>query len=225
MAIAYNSTARINEQSGSSSTLTWSHTCNALDTKLIVVAGGRAAVSGITYNGVAMTKISDQTTGSYQYNSYYYLDNPPTGSAYNIVATYSSSNTYRTGLSVGLSGATAGIGASGSLDSKFTAVSGQSITTNITTTTNNSDIFIFDGCNDYNFTYITFSSGETEIIRNTAPNWGYSLRYKSTTTAGSNSRTMSVTGGGGNNITIFSVELLLASTFNPAIARRRLLVK
>jgi len=62
------------------------------------------------------------------------------------------------------------------------------------------------------------------ILTILAPNWGYSLRYKNKSTAGADSASLT-NSGAINNITIFSVELLLSSTFNPAIARRRLLVR
>lgn len=210
MAISYNSTSISNEDSANSSTTTWSHTCNASDTKLIVVCGGRAAITGITYNGSAMTKIYDQTSGSYQYNSYYYMDNPPTGSAYNIVATYSSANQFRAGLGVGLSGASAGIGATGTSGSDFAVSVPKTVTSSITTTANNSHIFTVPNCNDYTFTFDTFGAGQTEILRNTAHNWGYSLQYKTKATAGADTTTLTnITTS--NNIMIYSFELKLST--------------
>ena len=223
MAIVYNSTSLINEQSGSSSTLTWSHTCNSLDTKLIVVVGGRASISGVTYNGVAMTLISSQFN-TYQYNAVYYLDNPSVGSAYNIVATYIIPNKYRQGLSVGLSGATNGIGAIGTSPTNFVVTLPKTITSSITTTVDNSTIFAVPGCNDYWGTNITFGSGQTTTTKNTAPNWGFWFQNKSTTTAGSYSTTVT-NAGAPNNITLFSFELIPVPSYNPAIARRRLLVR
>lgn len=213
MAISYNSTSRFNEDSSSSSTTTWSHTCNASDTKLIVICGGRSAITGITYNGVSMTKISDQTSGSYQFNSTYYLDNPPTGNAYNIVATYSSSNQYRSALAVGLSGATAGIGATGSNDSNFVVSVPKTVTSSITTTVNNSHIFTIPNCNDYSFVFCTFGASQTEILRNTAANWGFAFQYKVKATAGADTTTLTNTGAV-NNIMITSFELKEAAPTN-----------
>lgn len=57
MAIQYNSTSRFNEVVTSESSFSWSHTCNALDTKLIVSVLARSVVNSVTYNGVAMTLI------------------------------------------------------------------------------------------------------------------------------------------------------------------------
>lgn len=213
MAIAYNSTSIQNEVVASSTTLTWSHTCNVIDKKLIVSAGGRAAISGITYNGVAMTKISDHSSGNYQYNSYYYLDNPSTGSAYNIVVTYSSGATYREGLAVGLSGASTGIGAIGTNDTNFNVSVPKTVTSSITTTTNNSHILTIPSANDYFGTYLTFGASQTEILRNTAPNWGFFIQYKVKATAGADTTTMT-NSTASNNIMITSFELKLDTPKN-----------
>jgi len=221
MAISYNSTSLINEQSGSSSTLSWAHTCNAIDTKLIVVVGGRASISGVTYNGVAMALIANQFD-TYQYNAVYYLDNPPTGSSYNIVATYSGSNQYREGLGLGLSGATSGIGAIGTSVSDFGLSLPRTITSTITTTVNGSEIMCVPGANDYNGSYLTFGAGQNTITKNTAANWGFWFQNKTTTTAGSYSSTVTNTVAQ-NNITLMSFELKVAGGMEN-IARRRLLV-
>jgi len=74
--------------SGSSSA-TWSHTCGASATILIVdVVDGAGASSTLTctYNGVSMTKLAqrpsnDQSSG---YITTFYLMNPPTGSAFTV---------------------------------------------------------------------------------------------------------------------------------------------
>ena len=205
MAIAYNSTSIANEVAGGSTTLTWSHTCNVADKKLIVAVGGRASISGITYNGVAMTNITNQYD-TYQHCSYYYLDAPATGSAYSITVTYSSSATYRQGLAVGLSGASSGLGAIGTSETNFVLSVPKTVTSSITTTAANSHIFTIPTLNDYAATYCSFGASQTEILRNTAPNWGFFLQYKVKALAGADTTTLT-NSGSVNNIMITSFEL------------------
>lgn len=74
--------------SNSTETLTVSHTC-AAGAALIVAASSQGTVSGVTYNGVAMTQIGSQVSspgGSLIY--LFFLANPATG-ANNIVVTKS----------------------------------------------------------------------------------------------------------------------------------------
>lgn len=71
-------------------TASWSHTCGGVGRFLVVhigFQGGTPAVTGITYNGVAMTLGSFTTTGGIR-NEWWYLMNPATG-ANNIVVSYS----------------------------------------------------------------------------------------------------------------------------------------
>src|SRR5882724_8240704 len=81
-----------------STTLTWSHTCSGTNRYLVVLirAGSADTLTGVTYNGVAMTplkKILVNTSGSVQDNFYVYgLANPASG-ANNIVASASTAVT------------------------------------------------------------------------------------------------------------------------------------
>lgn len=83
------------KSSGSNSnvtTLTVSHTVSGSNTILFVSVGtkdggGGAAVSGVTYNGVAMTNITTQNISSTYYQDLWYLINPSTGTN-NIVASF-----------------------------------------------------------------------------------------------------------------------------------------
>lgn len=204
MAIAYNSTSLVNETAASSTSLTWSHTCNALDKKLIVAAGGRAAISGITYNGVTMSHIVDRNQ-DYQYSAVYYLDYPDTSGAHNIVVTYSSSAAYREGLAVGVSGCSTGIGAVGTTDADWSSGGGGVITSNITTVASNSHIFVIPAANYTTETYFTYGAGQTAITKNTADYWSFRFQYKATTTPGANSTTMTRA----QNVMIMSFELKL----------------
>lgn len=89
MAIAYDTI--VNASFGGSATLTktWSHTCTGTDRLLFVnVHTDSNVVTGVTYAGVAMTKIYGQATDFY--NTVWALVAPASG-ANNVVVTCSSS--------------------------------------------------------------------------------------------------------------------------------------
>jgi hypothetical protein len=80
--------------STTSTTQTWSHTCTG-DNRILFVAGGiptNDTITGVTYAGVAMTKISGLQNGRWNY--LWYLIAPATG-ANNIVVTTSASDILR----------------------------------------------------------------------------------------------------------------------------------
>lgn len=72
---------------------TWAHTCGASANKLVVTVGAGSSaladrtVSTVTYNGVALTPIGFSDSGSFERSEIWRLNNPPTGSAFNIVVT------------------------------------------------------------------------------------------------------------------------------------------
>lgn len=91
MALAYDSSATSN--TGSASSLTYSHTCSGVDRILLVQVwcGSNRTISSITYNGVSMTELSTLTGGSIgagERTAVYYLIAPATG-ANNVVVTLS----------------------------------------------------------------------------------------------------------------------------------------
>jgi hypothetical protein len=75
-------------------TLTVSHTCSGTNRVLIVVVstgGGTGdTVSGVTYNGLAMTNLWDAADGTLALGSGWMIVDPPTGT-HNIVATFGAS--------------------------------------------------------------------------------------------------------------------------------------
>jgi len=207
MAIAYNSTSISNQDAASASTLTWAHTCNALDTKLVVACGGRDSISGVTYNGVAMTLAVSQNT-SYEYNATYYLDAPATGASYNIVVTYASANTYRMGAAVGISGCANGIGATGQAMDFYVATTPVTATANITTTIANSDILALLWANYTGDANTTYGGSQIAIVANSA-GASFRLQYKNTTTAGANS--VSISNSTPTNVAAMAIEIMLPS--------------
>lgn len=75
-------------------TLTFSHTCPAGHTKLVVLvatggSGGVDVLTGITYNSVALTRKISVSDGAFERAQIWELDSPTTGSAQNVVISYS----------------------------------------------------------------------------------------------------------------------------------------
>jgi len=94
------------------SSYTWNHTCGS--TANILIFGnsstqdsGDSTVSSVTYNGITMTFARTDTIGisGNTRTTIYYLLAPPTGSAYAITVTLSSSAKYVVGGAVSYSGA------------------------------------------------------------------------------------------------------------------------
>lgn len=81
-----------NAPSGTS--LTLSVTLSASDNFLVVGEEDwtSADVTGITYNGVALTEKCSGNNGSSLYSGIWYLASPPTGSAYNLVISFASTS-------------------------------------------------------------------------------------------------------------------------------------
>lgn len=93
MAIAVD-TNTVAEEEGGATSLTFSHTCTGSNLVLIVatVSSGLVDPTGVTYNGVAMTKAVG--LGAALDTSLWYLSNPATGSGYNVVVTYAASTKF-----------------------------------------------------------------------------------------------------------------------------------
>ncbi len=95
MAIAYDNSTKASQSSGTSNT--FAHTCTGSDLVLIVGTIGRVSadtITGVTYNSVAMTKITAFSGGGEgRWITLWYLANPSTG-ANNVVATWSASQDF-----------------------------------------------------------------------------------------------------------------------------------
>jgi len=127
---------------GTTTTVTVSHTFSAGDNKkLIVFAGaeynGAINVTNVTYNGVALTQVTEIDVGSgFTCNlAAWYLDDvnfPGTPGAYNVVVTYSQTPADGLVHIVGLEGAEQG---APEAYNTSTALSQQTLTTNVTTLT------------------------------------------------------------------------------------------
>lgn len=94
MPIAFDATASSFTASGT--TLTYTHVCTGSNLILFVVASTHStspvtAVTGITYNSVAMTSLSNFADGNARFNVYYLL-NPATGSNDVVITTDTTDN-------------------------------------------------------------------------------------------------------------------------------------
>lgn len=108
MAIAHDATAEGYRHNSAGTTTEWSHTCTGTDRFLYVhistyKAGGGDIVTGVTYNGTAMTELTPSQTPQTEIEHYvFYLANPSSGT--NTVIVSHSSNNYTWGLSSSYTG-------------------------------------------------------------------------------------------------------------------------
>ncbi len=165
--------------------LTWAHTCTGSDLVLIVGVsvwengGGPYTISGVTYNGDAMTLAND--IGDKDKRAYiFYLVNPDTGGSYNIIATVAGgSSGIVSGGAVSITGAsqTDPIGVTGGATSCSSDIS-----TAVTTTVADSILIDVFNCSDNPQSH-TAGAGQTRYeIRD--GNKCMSGSYKATTTVG-----------------------------------------
>jgi len=136
MAIAFDASSTGGDTTGTS--LTWAHTCTGDNLILFVLTRGGGGegdrISGITYDSVALTKISHAIVpGDSPYVSLWYLIAPSTG-ADNIVISLSSG--YMVGLGCSYSGAKQSSQPDNST-TKTQAAGSSSITTTLTTVADN----------------------------------------------------------------------------------------
>ena len=98
----------VNNGGTSSTTLSWSHTVNSGDNRLLIVTfhafGGPSSVSSVTYGGQSLTKVSDAYESSRSVlSSMWYLINPNVGTN-TITVNYSSTTNTCAGSSMSLFG-------------------------------------------------------------------------------------------------------------------------
>lgn len=118
-------------------TITFSHTCSGTNRILLVFISQNSGVSsdvitGVTYNGVSMTRIGISTTGVSMTVYAYYLVNPTSG-ANNVVVSASVGTEYLRAISVSYKGALQSGQPEGFATNHLAAAT--SITTTYTTTT------------------------------------------------------------------------------------------
>lgn len=192
MAIAYDAYSGVSATTGTS--LTFSHTCTGSDRILFVMghdqSGASSLVTGVTYNGVAMTQIgSGVRVPGDRYLTMWYLIAPATG-ANNVVVSASGS----TGLRFSAISYT-GAKQSGQPDANTTNTgsSVSSITTTVTTVANNCWMLMFSKDSDGTGTYTTSTGGQMRLASDAG---GHAVvdSNAALTPAGSKSQTISRSG-------------------------------
>ena len=136
MAIAFDA-ATNNYTASATTTYTTSHTCTGSNLILIVgTMNGFVTASGVTYNGVSMTKLADSTQVG-QTMTLWYLINPATGTN-NVVTSFTGTQDWQV-----LSASYTGVKQTGFPDASDATQtsSGSGITFNLTTVADNSWIF------------------------------------------------------------------------------------
>jgi hypothetical protein len=162
MAIAFD-VANSAADSPLGSSFSWSHTCTGANLILVVMvgiidtSGTPASVSGITYNGVSLTKIRRDIGANANFSEMWYLIAPATG-ANTVAVTLTSTPAQAAG---GGSVSLTGVSQSGVLDAQggATASSGQPSVSLTTTTLND---WILDIVQDNNFNTVTPSGSQVE---------------------------------------------------------------
>ena len=134
MAIAIDTTSQSGAWNNAESSVTYSHTCNGSDRVLVVFVtnyAGAVTVSGITYNGTALTQVGTRISynSSTRWVTAWVLIAPASG-ANNVVVTLSGTDYVRT-MATSLTGAyqTTQPNANSSLASTASGTINQSVTT------------------------------------------------------------------------------------------------
>lgn len=180
MAIAFDAHTTFKETTGTS--LTFSHTCTGSNLVLwvnVLIQSGTDLVTGVTYNGVAMTRAGTPAVQGTQTDYGYYLYNPATGSNSVVVSTSSSvqidaHSTSFTGVD---SGHTPAYNTGG-------GASGTQLSVSVTTTVDNSWL-VGGSRNNFGPT----SGGTNTTWRETATSFGMSDSNGALSPAGSYSQT------------------------------------
>lgn len=223
MAIAIDSIdAGFFDNSGTTTTFTLAHTCTGSNLTLVVFAViiQPFLFTGITYNGVAMTLQSSNTTAlTNEYNSYIFtLINPPTGT-HNIVAT-SNSNIGGTSHQMTMWGASYTGTSQTAIDSSVTVYNIVSASpASVSTTVVASNCWITGFAADANGTTYTAGSGTTTHVaqnhnmmlgdsNGTVGTGTQTLNWATTATGDHQSRGVvslapSAAAGGGGNFLLF----------------------
>tara|TARA_R110000868_G_scaffold387646_3_gene656288 strand:+ start:285 stop:1076 length:792 start_codon:yes stop_codon:yes gene_type:complete len=166
---------------------------------------------GVTYNGVALTQaVSVAISGMTA--CIFYMDNPPTGSAYTLAITGSGSIQCYVGI-YELTGTSGGVGATASNSSSSLATS---ITTSITTTKANSLILNAVGVDVANATSNTNS--ETERYTGTDAGSNYRMTGSSLAAATVQSYTTGYNTGNGRRVLV-AVEIKEPTALSLSLAQ------
>lgn len=93
MAFGPDTTSHATALGGGGNSITWAHTCGVGANKLVITIGTGASgltdrtVGTVAYNGVACSLLGFGDNGTFERHEIWRLNNPATGSAFNIVVT------------------------------------------------------------------------------------------------------------------------------------------
>jgi hypothetical protein len=189
---------------GSGTTLSFSHTISGQSNRILIVCAGTEntspgpTVSGVTYNGQAMTQVSQTVSdnGSFQNRlaMFYMLeDDLPSAGSYTVTITYSGSTANRLGGAVSFYGVKQQAPKNTQTDNN---TGSNTIDVNVTTDVNNSVVIDTAVCG--NAQAFTPGAGQTERFDVAAPSSQLAGSTKSVATAGSTTMTQTV--GSGNRL-------------------------
>lgn len=207
MAIAFDTVSGL--QSATSNSITYSHTCTGSDRFLMVGVNTFDAttnVTGVTYNGVAMTAhpSNPQSSGASERIWVYYLANPASG-ANNVVVSLSAS-VFVLSEAISHTGAVGGFDSSGA-----NAVTNTSITVSVTTIADNTWLVgWFRGVAAGNFT-----AGANTTLRSAPSDLMMADTNAAQTPPGSKSMTVSL--GSSDTMAALAISISPTSGGTPAV--------
>jgi len=209
MAIAFDAGSSTSSD-GSASTISWNHTVAAGSDMALVVyvyTSNDTAVSGVTYNGDAMTQVFASGFTSTQACYMFRLVAPDSGT-HAVTVTYAAAVTYRAAGALSFSGVnqSSPVGGSGSLV-QYTSTITASV--NVAEATS----YIVDGSAAYNVAP-NANSGQTGGTSTTSAGFKLKMGYK--VTPGTGAQTASYTLAGPISYTIGALELKEAVASGPA---------
>jgi len=190
MAIAFDNSTLGPGSGAAQSSLSWSHTTGSGSNRVLIVALNVGEVSsdpitGVTYNGVAMTRgASDYYwTGPMNWLSIWYLVNPPSGT-YTVVASCSSAY-----YMVGGSASYSGVAQTGFPDNSANHAQAGATTNTVSLTTGASNCWTAAVFADYSGTAMSAGSGTTlrQYQVASAGHFGFALTDSNGAVSGSTS--------------------------------------
>jgi hypothetical protein len=223
MALAFDaaSTAKI---SNNATTITWSHTCTGSELGLLVGVSYRndvaQTITGVTYNGVAMTSVGTIANGGTVAVDIWKLSAPASG-AHNVVVTFSAN------VGRAVTGAVSFTGAhqtTASLTGTFASATGTSTAPSVAVTSAAGEIVLDTVGINSSTVDATVGAGQTSLWNDVTANGGADKEGAGSTEAGAASVTMSWTTGSSHVWAIGGVSVVPAVAAAASTAKNLLLL-
>lgn len=199
-----------------STSLSWSHTTSGSNRLLVVAVSTGGTVSGVTYNGVAMTMGVSHTGSPYGGSDYlWYLANPASGA--NTITVTTTTSIATVGLSISYTGAAQSVpvDVTGSVASSGSVLS---LSLNVTTTVDN-DWLVSMASIGQNNSNLTGGANTTarQVIANPYGAPGIGDSNATQTPTGSHGQTWTNTVASGGNLLIIAIKPFTAAPVVPSI--------